>query len=124
MKEWLVPLLVCLLIPMDGGVEYLARSDSKTMKAQASVSLSRDEKANTQYRTEIPVPEIQKWGSRSMRCHFVVINDTHVGPSEMRGLDVAMLRLKDQNPDFIAFTDDLTRGQGESESTKRDSFKT
>lgn len=70
------------------------------------------------------MPEIQKWGSRPMRCHFVVINDTHVGPGEMRGLDTAMLRLKDQNPDFIAFTGDLTRGQGESESTKRDSFKT
>jgi len=114
-------LFVCLVIQL---VTPATGASSKVVRANARVPASRDERTHVQHRTEVPVPEIKKWGCRSMRAHFVVINDTHVGPDDMRGLDGAMLRLKNQKPDFIVFTGDLTRGQGESESTKRASFKT
>jgi len=123
MQKWLTLALSCLLIPMARGSEEYTSSRSEVGKANDGIAPNRDEQDNTQNLTQVPIAELQQWGSRPIRCHFVVINDTHVGPGEMRGLDKAMLRLEGQKPNFIVFTGDLTFGQGESESTKRESFK-
>lgn len=106
------------------GVAEPTRLNSEGRNAETSISPSKDEEANKRHRTEVPIPEIGKWGSRPIKCHFVVINDTHVGPGETRGLDKAMARLQKQVPEFLVFIGDLTFGQGESVSTKQDSFKT
>src|SRR4051812_8282392 len=111
MNKWMAFALSCLLAPMVGALEEYTSLRSETRRANEGITPSRDEEENTQNLTQVPIPEIQQWDSRPIGCHFVVINDTHVGPGEMRGLDKVMLRLEGQKPDFVIFTGDLTFGQ-------------
>jgi len=116
--------LCWLLVLMTFAVAKPTCWSAEGRKTETTLRPNKDERANRRNRTEVPIPEIGKWGRRPIKCHFVVINDTHVRPAETRGLDKAMARLQNQVPDFVVFIGDLTFGQGESETIKQDSFKT
>jgi len=109
-------------------VSYLAASQADAADqrrignkkgARRVEGLTREEKDNARFRTEIPIAELSKYGEREATCSFVVVNDVHVTAEDTSRIDRVVARLVQLRPDFVVFVGDLCYGQGGTMEQKR-----
>ena len=83
-------------------------------------SLTQEELDNAQFRAEVTIAELDKFGQCDTACNFVVVNDVHVTAEDTSRIDQVVSRLAPLKPDFVVFVGDMCYSQGGTMEQKRE----